>query len=334
MAKPRIGMVGYFGYGNYGDELFLQVFGKYLPDFEPVFLQDQLNRPFYTKPLEPKVAELDAILIGGGDLVIPDYWTDQYFEDAFLAKPIYMHGLGVPTWGGENAAIVARMAKFFQHPNVRRIHVRDAESRSWIESKLTPNVPVQLTPDIVCALDLPDVERPSKPPIFGLVTRRQKPGSIGWENVRRLCDRAKMLGYRIRHIILGTGPVGIEDIEGAKEFNYDGMEVVHGESIDDLTRAIGECTVLASMKFHGCVVAFMYGVPTIGLITTDKFRNFFKIAERPELLAHHRHTDLDKRLPFHMARIPNSTIRELRGAAEAGLLGLQTAMKRDLLGDA
>jgi hypothetical protein len=89
MGKPRIGMVGYYGYGNYGDELFLEVFGKYLSDFEFVFLQDQLERPFFTKPLDKKVETLDAILIGGGDIVIPNYWSDQYFEDVFLRKPVY-----------------------------------------------------------------------------------------------------------------------------------------------------------------------------------------------------------------------------------------------------
>jgi polysaccharide pyruvyl transferase WcaK-like protein len=169
--------------------------------------------------------------------------------------------------------------------------------------------------------------------IFGLVTRKQKPGSIGWKNVANLCDRAKMLGYRLRLIILGTGPVGEEDREGAKEFEYPGLEVVTSEDVNDLTRAIGECTVLASMKFHGCVVAFMYGVPTIGLITTDKFRNFYKLTERPELLGHHRHTDLDKRLSFYQARIPGSTIRELRGGASAGLERLRAKMLRDLSGD-
>ncbi|QRM35614.1 polysaccharide pyruvyl transferase family protein [Microvirga sp. VF16] len=331
MTKRRLGLVGYYGYGNYGDELFLDVFRKYLEqDFELVFLQDILKRPYYLSPLDDKVRDLDAILIGGGDLVIPDYWTDQYFEDAFLAKPIYMHGIGVPTWGGENERVVERLAKFFQHDNVRQITVRDRESKAWIEKKLAPRVEVLYTPDIVCALDLPSVERPSDPPIFGLVSRKQKPGEIQWQNVRALCEKAVSLGYRIRHIVLATGIIGEEDRQAAEELALPGVETIASENIEDLTRAIGECTVLASMKFHGCVVASMFGIPAIMLITTDKFRNFYKLLEREELVAHHRHPDLPDRLSRFMAKIPYASRHNLRQKADDGLVKLAAKIKQDI----
>lgn len=330
MPRPRIGMVGYYGYGNYGDELFLQVFRQYLPEIEPIFLQDQLTRPFYTTPLADKIADLDAILIGGGDLVIPDYWTDQYFEREFLSKPVYLHGIGVPTWGGEQAWVVEKLARFFSHPNIRHIHVRDEESRAWIEKNLAPRIAVDVTPDIVCALDLPEVARPHQPPVFGLISRRQKPGEIQWRNVRALCDRAVELGFRLRHIVLGTGPVGSEDRREAEAFEYPGMEVVSSENIDDLTRSIGECSVLASMKFHGCVVAYMYGVPAVGLITTDKFRNFYKLVDRPELVAHHTYEDLAERLQPDLRSISTVRRKQIRGEAAAGLLRLRERLFLDL----
>jgi polysaccharide pyruvyl transferase WcaK-like protein len=330
MNKTTIGLVGYYGYGNYGDELFRSVWAQYLTNCEFRLFQDQFRRPFYTKPLAGKVASVDAILIGGGDLVIPNYWTDQYFEDAFLDKPIYMHGLGVPTWGGADAKVIERMARFFQHPNVRWIHVRDVESKMWIEKHLRPSVDIVTTPDVVCALDLPDAPKPEGPPIFGLVTRKQKPGEIKWENVRALCDKARDLGYRMRQIVLATGLIGQEDIENLDEFSFPGMEVVVSETIGDLTKAIGECSLLASMKFHGCVVASMYGVPSVMLITTDKFRNFYKLMEREELVAHHRHVDLPDRISRHMAVIPAATRRDLRSQAAAGLVALREKLEADM----
>lgn len=329
-AKRKLGVVGYYHYGNYGDELFLDVFANYLDDFEFVFFQDSLRRPYFHTPLEEKVAEVDAILIGGGDLIVPNYWTDQYFEAAYLAKPIYIHGAGIPTWGGENAEIVGRLAKFFQHPSVRHIHVRDEQSKRWLTTKLAPAIDIHVTPDIVCALDLPDITPSGDAPIFGLISRKQKPGSIRWDNVHALCRRAKSYGYRLRHIVLATGVIGHEDRDAVAEFDFPGMDVVLSESIADLTRAIGECAVLASMKFHGCVVATMFGTPAITLITTDKFRNFYKLIEREELISHHWHETLPDRLPRYVAKIPQATRDDIRGRARRGLEDLAHRMRADL----
>ncbi|TWT12608.1 polysaccharide pyruvyl transferase family protein [Reyranella sp. CPCC 100927] len=328
--KRKLGVVGYYHYGNYGDELFLDVFNQYLGDFEFVFFQDALHRPYFHTPLKDKVQQVDAILIGGGDLVEPSYWTDQYFEPEFLAKPVYIHGVGVPTWGGEKQAIVARLATFFQHPSVKHIHVRDEQTRQWMIAKLGPSCDVQVTPDIVCALDMPTVDRPAGEPVFGLISRKQKPGSIQWSNVHALCTRAKAYGYRLRHIVLATGVIGREDRDAVAEFPFPDMEVVLSESIADLTRAIGECSVLASMKFHGCVVATMFGTPAITLITTDKFRNFYKLIEREELIAHHRHETLPDRLPRYMAKIPDVTRAAIKAQARDGLRGLAERIRADL----
>ena len=102
------------------------------------------------------------------------------------------------------------------------------------------------------------------------------------------------------------------------------------ESIADLTRAIGECAVVASMKFHGCVVATMYGTPAITLITTDKFRNFYKLIERDELVAHHRHDTLPDRLPKYVTKIPDLTRKDVGNQARQGLSALGELMRKDL----
>jgi polysaccharide pyruvyl transferase WcaK-like protein len=152
------------------------------------------------------------------------------------------------------------------------------------------------------------------------------PGEIHWKNVTALCDKARSLGYEVKNIILGTGGDRTDDLVGLAEFPYPHMRTVQSENLVELTREIGSCDVIASMKFHGCVVSTLYGIPAITTITTDKFRNFFQAIERPELIAHHTHTNLADRLAPFMARIPRLTRDHLRRSAIGGLAELRRAM--------
>src|SRR6478735_1416205 len=162
MARRKIGLVGYFGYGNYGDELFIDVYRKYFHDCEICVLQDSLKSPIYSAKAYEQIETLDAIIIGGGDLLLPKYFATTYFDDAFLKKPIYMNGVGVPLWTGEDPAVVAKIARFVQHPSVKHINARDRESARWIAEKLNPSVPIEYSVDMVFSLDFPRIARNPK----------------------------------------------------------------------------------------------------------------------------------------------------------------------------
>lgn len=260
--------------------------------------------------------------------MIPFYWTDLYWEREYLARPVFICGVGVPTWGGIVESVVGRMREFFQHKNIKFISVRDIESKQWIEQNLSPHVPVYVAPDLACGLTLPSIDKTQDQKILGIVTRKQ--AFIDWSHINRLCDKALKLKFKIRHIILGTGLVGKEDHEAGLDWGFSEKEYIYSENHWDLTRAIGECTVLASMKFHGCLVASMYGIPSIVLIPTDKFKNFYKLLERPELVSHYNDPGLAERFNYHMASV-HTLIRQQLRTKVADLLGaLRTALQSEL----
>ncbi len=327
MKKRRLGLVGYYGRGNYGDELFRDVLALQLPDFHLEVL-DVVRLSSDADYLSHFQTEIDAVLIGGGDLVIPYAWAAWYFADSLLTKPLFISGVGVPTWGGVDAAVVDRLRGFFRQPAIRFIGVRDIESRDWIEQNLAPHVPVQYFPDMVCALPLPEAAKPAQP-ILTLITRHQKRGEIQWRNILALCEKAHLLGYRVRNLILGFGAIGEDDMAILAAEVPDGpWEILRRPDSQALTAAIAQSTVVASMKFHGCIVAAMYGIPAIGLITTDKFGNFFRAIERPELIAHHSYPDLAERLPKTPVPIPRATVDRLRSRAEHGLQALRDSLRQ------
>jgi polysaccharide pyruvyl transferase WcaK-like protein len=259
-------------------------------------------------------------------LLLPKYFASCYFDDHFLQKPIFMHGVGVPLWTGEDPAVVERIARFARHANVRRINARDRESARWISQKLKPSAPIDYSIDMVFSLDFPRVTRDRDKKVFGLIMRKLTPGQTRWDNITSLCERARSLGYEVRNIVLGTGMIRDDDLEGLKEWGYPNAILVDPADNAALTREIGACDVIASTKFHGCVVAIAYGIPAITLTTTDKFVNLYRLLEREDLISHFIHGDLTERLPKYPAPIPRSTRIAVRNNAAASMMRLRRAV--------
>ncbi len=210
-----------------------------------------------------------------------------------------MIGVGVPTWRPAKPKVIAELRAFLRHRNVSSIVARDPESAAWIREHLRPRAPVESSADLVFALPLPPVERPTDPPILGIVVRWRE-GGDDYTAVRAAAARGRELGYRLRTIVLSTGEVRARDERALDEAGLDDVERIASDDLDVLTRAIGECTMLVSHKFHGTVVATSYGIPSVSMSTTDKNRNLLRRLGRPDLLCAFD----DPGLPDRLARPP------------------------------
>lgn len=325
-TTPVAGVVGYYGWGNYGDELFLEVFRQHLEP--PVRLRTVLDPDagrIRGRAIGRAVRASDVMLIGGGDIVIPWSQGTRYWDRAYLRRPTFIAGVGVPTWGGSQFERLDGLQRFFQHPSVRYVGVRDAASAAFIRERLQPRVPVIETPDLVCALELPAVARPSDPPLFGVAVRRRQ-GKDDLTAVRALALRAQELGYRVRRIVLATGRTRLRDEQTTAELDLPDTELVSSDDLSVITRAIGECTAMASMKFHGFVVATMYGVPCFVLMPTAKNRYLADMIGRRDLLSHYGDKDLPDRLAAGLAPIDPEITDRLRRDAVASVEHLRDAM--------
>lgn len=320
-SHPTVGLVGYFGWGNYGDELFSEVFAEHLGP--AMGLRNLLGPEHLGRPgrIRRGAHDSDAILIGGGDIVVP-WLANRYWRDVFLDRPVFISGVGVPTWREATAEQTANLRRFFRDPAVRGIAVRDAGSAAWIRDNLAPSVPVEVTPDLVCGLSLPAVERPAGPPILG-VTVRQRQEQDDFGHVRALCERATSMGFRVRRIVLATGLTRAADLQGFAGLGLDDTELVSTDDLSAISRAIGECTITASMKFHGVVVATMYGVPTLAMMPTHKTRSFLTTLGRADLLTNFNDPDLPDRFDPGLRPIDPAGPAALRREAAAHLAGLR-----------
>ncbi|MEA2613390.1 MAG: phosphoglucomutase [Chloroflexota bacterium] len=231
-ARPRVGLVGFYGPGNYGDELFLDVFRRYLGSVADVgVVFESATRPYFTRPVREVVRDHDAIVIGGGDLLVPWGLGDRYWLTDYLRRPVHVIGVGVPTWRAEKPAAVEALRAFMRHRNLRSITARDEESAAWIREHLRPRVEVASSADLVFALPLPAVQRPADPPTLGIVVRWRE-GGDDYSAVRALADRGRELGYRLRTIVLSTGDVRARDEQALDQLGLDGVERVAYESAE------------------------------------------------------------------------------------------------------
>lgn len=325
----KIGLVGFFGWGNFGDELFLEAHGKFLSDVGEVFpINDLQEKPYFTRPVESVVKGCDTLVIGGGDLVIPWTMSELYWKEEYLTKPVHIFGVGVPRWGGYDRAVVKRYRQFFQSESVKTIIARDIESADWITKHIKPLIDVQFFPDPVLALDLPAAEEYEEK-ILGISLRHRRAGPDDLTNVRELCERAKDLGYGVRHIVLGNMKTGVLDYEVARNFSTEDEEVVYSEDLIDICQSISECSAYASMKFHGTIVASMYGVPSIVISATDKSRNFSRMICRPDTISSLNDEFMADRLSYFPAPIHPMVIGHLKEQAREGYRVLTSSIIQD-----
>lgn len=306
----RIAMVGYFGWGNFGDELFLETHRQWLGSKYDLFVaNDLLKEPYFSVPAEEVAADADAILIGGGDLLNPMRVSGLYWQKAWLKKPTFVFGLGVPRQPFRRANVLNQYESFLSDPNCKLVSARDQESYQWLKENFNLGEKLVWYPDPVCSLARPQ-KLESSDKVLGVVMREHRSLKEDFSPLRKMIDTAKEKDYRIRHLVLANQQLGKADRQRAESLAQEDEEVVSSEDLRELCQEISRCSLLATIKFHGLVVATMYGVPSIAMSVTPKNQNFLKMIERPEMLCSYTDPNLYKRVSWY----PSTVHQKVRGS--------------------
>ncbi|ACL70684.1 polysaccharide pyruvyl transferase family protein [Halothermothrix orenii] len=261
----RIGVSGYFGYQNYGDEIFLktwqQVFAGH--DVFPLNGYENLNT-------------IDRIIIGGGDLIIPHTFTSAYWRPPFLQKPIWVYGVGVPTRLKAKKTACQKYAAFLK--KCKGVYTRDRHSREWlIKNNVYPDSVV--VNDVAWSYKIPMVKfKKLYNKTLGISIRHQS--IFNQENIVKLVTTLSQ-SYEILMIPLQPAPVAQwndrklhEKLRKKVKQNNPGATIniiPPYSSIDHMTAFIDLVDLYITERMHGLLMSLRTKTPVMPIAVGNKF---------------------------------------------------------------
>lgn len=141
----KLGIAGYYGKGNFGDELFLETFKQVL----------------YKDTVYPIVSHIDflssdAVIIGGGDLIIPYSYNNTYFPKEILHVPVWVYGVGVVDFYPPETWPEAEVEKYREIiSQANGLYVRDSNSAK-LANYMKLNSMIREVPDIAFSYRQPN----------------------------------------------------------------------------------------------------------------------------------------------------------------------------------
>lgn len=259
-----IGLVGYYGYGNYGDEIFLRVWRETLG----------FNTTVYVHPYDD-LSLVDKIVVGGGDLICINHINNNYFlcENIVKDKKVYYYGLGVssPNRLIENEKIKQRYIDYFS--KAEYISVRDVESFKWVKDYLGIQK-LKLVEDIAWNFSS-SVKIPKKNNVVGLTIRKTPVANL--DDWVKLCVKLIDKGYEISLLPLQNSYHNTRQLhlilmqEVVRSISNASISIIpENFDIEHLYSWIGSLNYYITTAFHGVITAFKEFVPTLILSRGNK----------------------------------------------------------------
>jgi hypothetical protein len=290
MAK--IGIFGFYKYGNFGDDLMAILFGQYLKstDHKPLIygLHKSYSEEFglsTTNSLEELIDFADCAVIGGGGILVPFRNQSKFpflvfreelgrFIDLCEAKEIEVAAISIGGSGlGSEMPMHYGIAKMILSNQLTLVTLRNVSDSPVFQRC---NKPYENLPDIVLSTSK---ILPLKPLPSGS-SRAIKVGVNLWKSRRadrwfaRSIAMLEHLGYDVETYYFQTHPSWStlkSEIQGSNSTRN-----IIPDSMYDYLEQISKMDIVFTCKLHIGVAALSYGVPAYAWGTSSKARLFYE----------------------------------------------------------
>jgi polysaccharide pyruvyl transferase WcaK-like protein len=270
----NICVCGYYGMGNFGDELFLAAWQQLFAEHNVFAFTPYLD-----------FSKVDGVIIGGGDLITPYHFNSHYFPLIVANLPTWIYGVGIVDFYKEETWPEAEVNKNRERiRTAQRLYVRDEQSAA-IARKIQLHADVQVAPDIVFGYKQPEipVRRFSLKPTIGVCvfSYDEFPLDTMAELLVELSSRYHLVllpvvnqsnnGYADMRIC-----AAIRDIVSLR--NPSATLTLPGPQYELNTtyRYVQAVDYLISFKLHPALVALRGGVPVFSLSRMSKVSSLLK----------------------------------------------------------
>lgn len=268
----HIAASGYYGMGNFGDDLFLHTFR-------------QLFHGHHVYPWQAKLDpdQADAVIIGGGDLITPYSFNRYYFPSPLQGRPTWVYGVGIVDAYPEHTWPEREVAAYREYiSKAKRAVFRDSQSAD-IAARSKLHLQPEVAPDIVFGYREPQIPvgRFSHRPTIGVVVFSYD--SFPMDNMTQLLAHLSAQGYHVVLIPVIHHPGNaFADYSTCLQLQQNVKKYAPAASIETLPNLadteltycmIQSVDYLISFKLHPSLTALRAGVPVLALSTMGKVRN-------------------------------------------------------------
>jgi polysaccharide pyruvyl transferase WcaK-like protein len=270
----------------------------------------------YTKTWQERLRAADALIIGGGQLLmdVDNYFPHRIATAVRLAPrnvPIFIHAVGVSAQWSERGLALFRRA--LRHGDFRGAAVRDQQSQqSWLKNFGGAEPQLTRDPALLAQARYGDhAKRPADGVRATIALGVSDPADLhqhaeqagevvsgGFAFYLALIARLRELGFAVDLFTNGADHHYLEQLAARLDTLPDAARqrlrvLPRATRPAELAAQIAGADALIAHRLHANILAYAYGVPHVGLAWDTKLRSFFDSVGRGDCLVTAERADVD-----------------------------------------